>query len=80
MSKYCVKITTENYSELYKWWKQQTLIGNYTFKGWLLNVEGDGSYLNYYRGNGNAPQGYKELTLEQFKQLVLNKQKGYELW
>lgn len=64
--KWCLKITSSNKEVLNKWRKRQpnfnasTTVG---FTGWLLSDAYDGTYTHW---DVNVPNGYTEITLQQF--------------
>lgn len=69
--KWCIKVTDENKDILTQWVTSHSDFekGIYLpIKEWVINEMYDGSYQNW---NLSLPANYTEITLDQFKQLVL---------
>lgn len=69
-TEWCIKITPENKSILHKYWERLPYEGKglSNFMGWLLSDRHDGSYQNWA---DRLPDGYTEITLDEFKKWVL---------
>lgn len=69
-SKWCLRITDKNEQVLDAWRKQQPGLTKLSvgFKGWLISNAHDGSYTHWDSG---VPNGYTEITYEQFVTNVL---------
>lgn len=63
--KWCVKITSSNKEVLNRWRKRQPNFNESTvgFTGWLISDAHDGTYTHW---DNNVPDGYTEITLQQF--------------
>ena len=70
--RWCIKVTEENRFILHDWLISK-LDFNASFtpiKGWVISSRYDGSYQNW--NMRKPPTGYTEITIDQFKQYVLN--------